>query len=561
MDKSKIFYFCFSITICILFIQKFICIEKLKATLRIRKLNNIDYLCDKAGEYVLKRYSKSYDAKIFAKKKPNKAQQAIVDYLRYSKYKYIRNYYPRLALFFFFLVLDIIFVILWITCCGCCCCKCGLFKQASKASNLNKCPLLLSIMICYILVAIFSILMLILINPFTKRINGVGCALYSVLEHIKFGTTNIYSLIKEKWPGLLVLKETLIMAENQLREVSQSKQINDIINFAILNYTFLQNDTCGIKTVLKPDDFQKGVNNLTKLLNTTKYISFNKSISNIDETYNDINEIENDEFDNIHDSIRSLINRALKIVIFTFYLFVICFIVFSILLFYLLSTHKFRIAYGIIWNISMFLMILSILISLILGTMSYLLKDARIVIQYIVSPENYFREDPILIRSKSFIVELLEKCVNGNGIIENTQIKYLMGEFSQTQPKYTKIVTQLQQLDCSNNIQSEMAKNSLITGLATMLKIMSDASNLGKGDNYCIFAKNEEMVIFEILLSSAKFGTCLCSFSFLIGIFLGISVILGILLNYKYSTIDNKPKVTAVDINNSKGNLDILNSH
>ena len=90
---------------------------------------------------------------------------------------------------------------------------------------------------------------------------------------------------------------------------------------------------------------------------------------------------------------------------------------------------------------------------------------------------------------------------NGNGIIENTQIKYLMGEFSQAQPKYTKIVTQLQQLDCSNNIQSEMAKNSLITGLATMLKIMSDASNLGKGDNYCIFAKNEEMVIFEILLS------------------------------------------------------------
>ena len=556
MDKSKIFYFCFSITICILFIQKFICIEKLKATLRIRKLNNIDYLCDKAGEYVLKRYSKSYDAKIFAKKKPNKAQQAIIDYLRYSKYKYIRNYYPRLALFFFFLVLDIIFVILWITCCGCCCCKCGLFKQASKASNLNKCPLLISIMICYILVAIFSILMLILINPFTKRINGVGCALYSVLEHIKFGTTNIYSLIKEKWPGLLVLKETLIMAENQLREVSQSKQINDIINFAILNYTFLQNDTCGIKTVLKPDDFQKGVNNLTKLLNTTKYISFNKSISNIDETYNDINDIENDEFDNVHDSIRSLINRALKIVIFTFYLFVICFIVFSILLFYLLSTHKFRIAYGIIWNISMFLMILSILISLILGTMTYLLKDARIVIQYIVSPENYFREDPILIRSKSFIVELLEKCVNGNGIIENTQIKYLMGEFSQTQPKYTKIVTQLQQLDCSNNIQSEMAKNSLITGLATMLKIMSDASNLGKGDNYCIFAKNEEMLIFEILLSSTKFGICLCSFSFLIGIFLGISVILGILLNYKYSNIDNKPKETTVDINNNSiGNL------
>lgn len=152
MDKSKIFYFCFSITICILFLQKYICIEKLKDTLRIRKLNNIDYLCDKAGEYVLKRYSKSYDAKIFAKKKPNKTQQAIVDYLRYSKYKYIRNYYPRLALFFFFLVLDIIFVILWITCCGCCCCKCGLFKQASKASNLNKCPLLLSIMICYILV-------------------------------------------------------------------------------------------------------------------------------------------------------------------------------------------------------------------------------------------------------------------------------------------------------------------------------------------------------------------------------------------------------------------------
>ena len=551
MDKTKILYLCFSITICILFIQKYIYIEKLKDRLRIRKLNNINYLCDKAGEYVLERYSKSYDAKIFAKKKPNKAQQALIDYLRYSKYKYIRNYYPRLALFFFFLVLDIIFLIFWITCCGCCCCKCGLFKRASNASNINKCPLLFTIMICYILIIIFCILMLILINPFTKRINGVGCSLYSVLEHIKLGTTNIYSLIKEKWPGLLVLRETLIMAENQLRQVSQSKQINDIINYAILNYTFLQNDTCGIKTILKPDDFQKGVNNLTKLLNTTKYISFNKSISNIDETYNDINDIENDEFDNIHDSIRSLINRALKIVIFILYLFVICFIVISIALFYLLSTQKFRIAYGIIWNISMFLMILSILISIILGTMTYLLKDARAVIQYIVSPENYFREDPILIPSKSFIVELLEKCVNGNGIIENTQIKYLMGEFSQTQPKYTKIVTQLQQLDCSNNIQSEMAKNSLITGLATMLKIMSDASNFGNGDNHCIFAKNEEMVIFEILLSSTKFGTCLCSFSFLIGIFLGISVILGILLNYKYSTIDNKPKETSVDINNN----------
>ena len=560
MDKSKILYLCFSITIFILFFQKYICIEKLKDTLRIRKLNNINYLCDKAGQYVLKRYSKRYDAKIFAKKKPNKAQQAIIDYLRYSKYKYIRNYFPRLALFFFFLVLDIIFLILWITCCGCRCCKCGLFKQASNASNSNKCPLLFSIMICYILITIFCILMLFLINPFIKRINGVGCSLYSVLEHIKSGTTNIYSLIEEKWPGLLVLRETLIMAENQLRQVSQNKQINDIINFAILNYTFLQNDTCGIKTVLKPDNFQEGVNNLTKLLNTTKYISFNKSISNIDETYNDIIDIENDEFDKIHDSIQLLINRALKIVIFTFYLFAICFIVISILLFYLLPTHKFRIAYGIIWNISMFLMIISILISIVLGTMTYLLKDARVVIQYIVSPENYFRENPILIRSESFIIELLEKCVNGNGIIENTQIKYLMGEFSQTQPKYTKIVTQLQQLDCSNNIQSEMAKNSLINGLATMLKIMSDASNLGKGDNHCIFAKNEEMVIFEILLSSSKYGTILCSFSFLIGIFFGISVFFGILLNYnKYSIIGNKSKETTVDINNNNsiGELNI----
>ena len=59
------------------------------------------------------------------------------------------------------------------------------------------------------------------------------------------------------------------------------------------------------------------------------------------------------------------------------------------------------------------------------------------------------------------------------------------------------------------------------------------------------------MLIFEILLSSTKFGNCLCSFSFLIGIFFGISVILGILLNYKYSTINNNPKETTVDINNN----------
>ena len=113
--KPRVFLICISITLGIMSVKKTNIVTRIEEGLfNIRKLfqqNIMDYVCNKAGKSFLKKYQNGYDEKVIQAKKPNKYQQAIIDFAKDSKYKYIKKYFGRIAIFFVFLILDIIFVV------------------------------------------------------------------------------------------------------------------------------------------------------------------------------------------------------------------------------------------------------------------------------------------------------------------------------------------------------------------------------------------------------------------------------------------------------------------
>ena len=155
--KRKIFAICFTITFFIMAICSPNFSEKIKDILGIRKLfpiQTLKYLCDEAGNSLSKKYLDGYDSKIIKTKKPNKAQNAIIDIARDSKYQNVKKYFSRIAIFFVFLVLDIFFIFCWISYCFCCSCNCCLFKKASPPSRIPR-------FIFFVISAIFKICVLI----------------------------------------------------------------------------------------------------------------------------------------------------------------------------------------------------------------------------------------------------------------------------------------------------------------------------------------------------------------------------------------------------------------
>ena len=190
----------------------------------------------------------------------------------------------------------------------------------------------------------------------------------------------------------------------------------------------------------------------------------------------------------------------------------------------------------------MLLMLLSILLSVVFGLIGYILHDAVAVIQYTLSENNLNSNDPIFIKSSSFVSDLINSCVNGNGeflkiIQENEDIKKYTDDFNTKEKTYNNFKNRLSSLKC--NGQEEVAKQSIINVYDILLGKTSAALNMSDSlvNVNCSFARNDEMIIMGEIDNCAKKADALCACSFLVGICFGISVLAGILFvhRYKYS--------------------------
>lgn len=133
--KQRIFLICLSITIGIISLKKSNKVPVIEGKVfNIRKLfeqNTLNYVCEKAGKSLTKKYEGGYEEKEVTKKAPNNYQKAIIDFAKDTKNNNIKSYLSRLTIFFIILVLDIILIFVWISYCCCCCCNCCCFKKAS----------------------------------------------------------------------------------------------------------------------------------------------------------------------------------------------------------------------------------------------------------------------------------------------------------------------------------------------------------------------------------------------------------------------------------------------
>ena len=570
--KSKIFLICLSITLCLMILKKTNYIKRFEETIGIRSLfeqETLNYVCDKAGNSLAKKYSNGYDAKIYETKKPNKAQNAIIDFARDSKSKYIKDYLSRFRIFLAFLILDIIFIFFWISYCCCCCCNCCCFKTASPPSYKLRTIFFLISSIFNLFVIICSIVILYLINPFVKKLNGIGCSTFTLVDHFRDGLGTSYPQITNKWGGIPYIKTLLIDTNNKFNEINYDVELNKSINYAKSNYSNLTNGTY-IEKIISKVDFDLLIDDFYELVNSSLIsLNFDDVIQNIDKTYDEFTKTEYDACQDVYDILHDHVNKYVKKVISIFFTITLVFGFLGLLfliLYYIAKYNCFRIIYVIIWNISMLLMLFSILISIIFGIIGFLIHDGMRVIQYILSEDNLNNNDPLLIDSNNFISDLIVTCVNGDGeflrvIQENQEIKNYLDKFNLNLVNYNNIIYQLNQFQ--SNEKEDIAKKSIINVFELLLIKTADLVNLSSSlvNINCNFARNDEMIVLGEMDSFSKYGVAICALSFLVGILFGLSILAGILFvhRYKYENENSgTSKITEIDNNaNDKSDTNI----
>ena len=386
IKRPKIFIICISITFFIMICKKL----KFEDIINLRSLydqKNINYVCGKAGKSLAKKYSNGYDEEIYEIKNINKEQKAIIDLFRYSKYQYTKNYLPRIAVFIVFLILDILFIFFWISYCFCFCCDCCLFKTAIPQSFKKRIIFFLISSTLNIFVIIFSILVLLFINPFLKKLNGIACSTFTLVDHFLDGTKGSYPQISNKWDGIQGVQKILNNTSNKYNNIIYDEELYKNIEYTKSNYSYLSEDTCGIRKIIENDNFEKDIYDFYQLINSSfNTFNYDEDIQNLNEAYDEFNRIENNTCQDVYNIFHDYINKYVKKVLIIFFSITLFFGLMGfifLILYYCSKRNSFRIVYVIIWNISMLLMILSILISVIFGLIGFISEDSLRVIQYI----------------------------------------------------------------------------------------------------------------------------------------------------------------------------------
>lgn len=569
--KPRVFLICISITLGIMSIKKTNIVTRIEEGLfNIRKLfqqNIMDYVCNKAGKSFLKKYQNGYDEKVIQAKKPNKYQQAIIDFAKDSKYKYIKKYFGRIAIFFVFLILDIIFIFCWIGYCSCFCCCCCCIKKASPDSNICRTIWFSIALGCNILVVIFSFVLLLLVHPFLKKVNGVACSTFNFVEHARDGLGSHYPKVSNGWIGIPGIETILINTSLIYNNILDTKDLNNKIN----NINF---ESCGINSVVPKSDLTNDINNLGNTLNSSLgNINFDDLILDVDDAYKKFTETEDDACNDVYDALHDYINKYVKLTCNLIFSLTLVFGFLAIVMLILYMGYKynvFRIIYVIIWNFSMLLMLLIILLGIIFGILSYVLHDAVRVAQYILSKENLDDPNSLFINQNSFISDLVNICVNGDGeflkvIQENEELKEYINEINENEEKYNNTMNKLRQLQCDDS-QGNQSKQAIIELYETLYGQANEIKSLGyKLINLnCGFARNDEMIILRQIDLTSKKANAISGLCIVVGILLGISIIAGILFVHRYrfetsdttAVVHNKTNESSSDIN-KEGNSTI----
>ena len=558
-------YFLISIclTTSLMLIKKYNILESVKDSIIPRSLFEEkvkNYACDKAGSRLTDKYSNGFTEKDPKSKSLSKAQRSIVDFAKDSSYSNIKPYIKKLGIFIFFLVLDIILIFVWISYCSCCCCSCCLFSSA-KPSKICRTIFFLIAAICKLLVIIFSIVVLGLINPFFKRVNGFVCSAFNFIDHVRYGLAPSYPNNQKEWGGIDGIINLLNYTEIEKDNIEETL---DTISSNISPY---KSGQC--KEFLELDSFTNSIKDLVN--ESFSNMEFGDEINDLKDakkTFDDADEdIGDDAYDVLHNYINKLAKKICTLIFTLTLIFGILGLAF-LCLYYILKYNAFRIVYVVIWNISMLLMLFAILFAVVFGVLGYVLRDAVQVGQYILSPENLNSDDPLLFDSNKnnndygydddekdiSVSDLIDECANKDGnfmdiLQENGQLRENIENWEKNQSIYRDKINNIDDPSCTESEKEVLRDNyeKLIDVTSVGLNISNNLTSLK-----CRFARNDKNIILNEVDSAGKKGVALCGCSLLVGILLGISVVAGIIFVHKYK-YDDSSNDDKKDLNNITG--------
>ena len=510
------------------------------------------YLCDKAGSRLTDKYTGGFNEERAQDSKLSKAQQSIIDFARDSSYSNIKPYLKRVGIFIAFIVLAVILLFIWISYCSCCCCSCCLFGEG-KASR--KCQFICYAIaaFCCLLVIIFSIVVLSLINPFLKRINGLGCSAFYILDHIRYGLSPSYPNNANEWIGIEGIIDRLNYTNTEIKNLRTQKDnfnINDVSTDCKNKYNI---------------DIDKSI--IDSLFDSSFDIDFNEQIHDLDDALVDFDDAEDDIEDDVYDAMHDYVNKYTKIVFNIIFALTLVLGVLGLALlslYFFLKYNVFRIIYVVIWNISMLFMFLAIILSAIFGILGYILKDGAQVCQYILSPNNLDSADPLVFSSNDkYVSDLIDTCANGDGTFTNIiqESGYLTENIESYLGNITLYQNKINSIN-SDDVCTSNDKTILNNYYNGLIDISNGAINLTNNltEIKCRFAKNDKNIILNEVESGGKRGVTLSAFSFLVGALLGISILFGILLVHRYKYDDNHKENKNNKVNETLENLDNNNN-
>ena len=263
----------------------------------------------------------------------------------------------------------------------------------------------------------------------------------------------------------------------------------------------------------------------------------------IDESKIDVND---DIYNFLHDYANKHIKRAC-IAVFTITL------IFGILgiaflsLYYFIKSEMYRIIYIIIWNISMLISILAIIISAIYGVIGYVFSDSVQVIHFTLSDNNILSDDPIIFKKKhNYLSIIINTCANGEGHLLDMASEEFEIMINDLKVDFSELMKEINET-CKDEVKEKLAiyYTTMLNNVDIFFSSISELLNIS-----CAFAKNDKNIILNEIRSAGKRATVISTFQFLIGVLLAISILVGILFVHKYNyNINNKVNVTDVTSN------------
>ena len=548
--------FAIFITCNIMLLKKTDILDSIRNSIIIRLLTSEKvrtYSCDKSRSEFLDKYQGDFvEEPPETKDQLNEAERSIVDFAKNRTYSNIKPYLKRVGLFIFFLVLVIIFILCWISYGVCCCCNCFLFYK-SESRIVRFISFIVSVVL-NLAVIVISIIVLCLLSPFFKRANGIVCGTMLFFDHINYGISPQYPNHTDEWNGLNGVIKTLNETEEKSKNLNFS-DVDEAYNNVKNNYdAIIKNSSC----LSNFSDYENETNDFNNLIRDTfNNLTFDDEIKKFAKVRDIIDNTIDDIEDDLYDFLDKYMNGHIKrgcIAIFVITLILGIFAIICLGAYYFTKNNLIRIAYIVIWNISMLFMLLAIIISVVFGVVSYVLDDGIQVGYYILSSDNLLSDKPLVFSKKNEVVFLvIDNCANEDG-----EFAKLIGDVVLIGENMVGLLYDIMLENLKNkNCKSETdAQNALIR----LYELFSVKNRLSFSILYpivdikCAFLKNDKNILLKEMHTTAKKGKTLCALQFTVGILLGISVLAGILFVHKNKYSDDKSENRTVNISNSSGN-------